>query len=123
MECLKLIASPRFSDKRIGYLGLTQLMDETQEVLMLVTNCMKNDMADSSQFVIGLALSALGAVGSVRARSSCGANRAAPHAFAQSDMGRDLVPELIALFTHPSSLVRKKVGGRAGGGVCAGVRA
>jgi AP-1 complex subunit gamma-1 len=41
MDCLKLIVSNSYSDKRVGYLGLMMLLDERQEVLMLVTNSLK----------------------------------------------------------------------------------
>lgn len=48
IECLKLgilflniAASPRFSDKKLAYLGTMLLLDENQETLTLVTNCLK----------------------------------------------------------------------------------
>ena len=63
MECLKLIASSKYHEKRVGYLGLTQLLDENTEILMLVTNSIKNDINNSNPFISGTALCALGNIG------------------------------------------------------------
>lgn len=98
METLKLVASNSFADKRIGYLGLMLLLDERQEVLMLVTNSLKNDLNSADQYVIGLALTALGNI--------CSA-----------EMARDLSPEVDRLLSSGNPYLRKKVGcccGRCG---------
>ncbi|GMH51372.1 hypothetical protein TrRE_jg13618, partial [Triparma retinervis] len=60
LECLKLIASPHFPEKRIGYLGLMLLLSEEADVLMLATNSLKNDLGHSNQYIVGLALCTIG---------------------------------------------------------------
>ncbi|KAL5987594.1 hypothetical protein ACLOJK_035343 [Asimina triloba] len=107
MECLKLIASSGFPEKRIGYLGLMLLLDERQEVLMLVTNSLKQyprtqqiagnflndllcrDLNHSNQYIVGLALCALGNICSV-------------------EMARDLAPEVEKLLQSRDQNIRKK---------------
>lgn len=89
MECLKSIASPGFPEKRIGYLGLMLLLDERQEVLMLVTNSIKQDLNHTNQYIVGLALCALGNI--------CSA-----------EMARDLAPEVERLLQFRDPNIRKK---------------
>ncbi|QBM87031.1 AP-1 complex subunit gamma-1 [Metschnikowia aff. pulcherrima] len=64
VECLKLLSSPRFADKRLGYLACMLLLDENQEVLTLLTNSLDNDMQHQNTFIVGLALTCLGNVAS-----------------------------------------------------------
>uniref|UniRef100_A0A0E0K6I2 AP-1 complex subunit gamma n=1 Tax=Oryza punctata TaxID=4537 RepID=A0A0E0K6I2_ORYPU len=89
MECLKLIAAAGYPEKRIGYLGLMLLLDERQEVLMLVTNSLKQDLNHSNQFIVGLALCALGNI--------CSA-----------EMARDLSPEVERLMRSREANTKKK---------------
>lgn len=89
IECLKLLASPRFADKRLGYLGTMLLLDENQEVLTLVTNSLKNDLNHSNQYIVGLALCTLGNIASI-------------------EMSRDLFPEIETLLSTANPYIRRK---------------
>jgi AP-1 complex subunit gamma-1 len=75
--------------QRMGYLGLMILVDERQEVLMLVTNSLKNDLNSRNQYIVSLALCALGNI--------CSA-----------EMARDLSPEVERLLQSSNSFLRKK---------------
>ncbi len=89
LECMKLISSPHFPEKRIGYLGMMLLLSEEAEVLMLATNGLKNDLNSDNKFVSGLALCAIGNL-------------------ATADMSRDLAPEVDKHLKSSQPYLRKK---------------
>eukprot|EP01025_Chloroclados_australasicus_P058430 TRINITY_DN7336_c0_g1_i4.p1 TRINITY_DN7336_c0_g1~~TRINITY_DN7336_c0_g1_i4.p1 ORF type:complete len:858 (+),score=123.95 TRINITY_DN7336_c0_g1_i4:87-2660(+) len=89
IECLRLLAKPTFVEKRMGYLGLMILLDERQEVLMLVTNSLKNDLGSKNHYIAGLALCALGNI-------------------ASAEMARDLAPDIQRIMKGGNGYLKRK---------------
>lgn len=89
VECLKLIALPRFGDKRLGYMAVMLLLDENVEVLTLLTNQLDNDMLHRSPAVAAMALCTLGNV-------------------ALPELARDLYPNVDSLLSSSNLYLRKK---------------
>uniref|UniRef100_A0A665X2U5 AP-1 complex subunit gamma-1-like n=1 Tax=Echeneis naucrates TaxID=173247 RepID=A0A665X2U5_ECHNA len=89
MECVRMIASPRYSEKRVGYLGAMMLLDEKQDASLLITNSIKNDLSHSNQYIQSLALCTLACMGS-------------------AEMCRDLAPEIDRLLRASNSYIKKK---------------
>lgn len=89
VECIKLLASARFTDKRLGYLATMLILDENQEVLTLLTNSLDNDMQHPNHYIVGLALCCLG-------------NIASP------ELARDLYGNVQKLLDSNSAYIKKK---------------
>ena len=52
---LEVMSSPKFQQKRIGYLAATQLFKNEQDLLILATNQFKKDLNSHNHIEIGLA--------------------------------------------------------------------
>ncbi|KAJ9469745.1 AP-1 complex subunit gamma [Diplonema papillatum] len=89
MECIRLMTGEQFVEKRIGYLALSLLVDETSDVLTLVENHFKLDLANNQEHVQALALGAI-------------AN------LAGEDMARGMGNQVERFLDHNSPNLRKK---------------
>jgi AP-1 complex subunit gamma-1 len=85
-----LIASPRFFEKRIGYLILSVILDENDDLLTLVPNTLNNDLQHHNSLVNSLALTAIATI-------------------ADADTIRQLLPSIQNCFKHEQQFIRKKV--------------
>jgi len=63
MEAVNLISSDKYSEKHIGYLACTLLLNENHELLTLITNSIKSDLISNKEHFQCLALTAIANVG------------------------------------------------------------
>lgn len=86
---VEVMASPKFVNKRIGYMAASQGFRQDTDVLMLATNLMKKDIASSNPSEVSVALGGLGDIVS-------------------PDLARDLSHDLVIMLSHSKATVRKK---------------
>ncbi|KAK9354030.1 adaptin N terminal region-domain-containing protein [Lipomyces doorenjongii] len=86
---LEVMSSPKFVQKRIGYLAAMQSFGVDTDVLMLATNMLKKDLASSNHLDVAMAISGL-------------SNIVSP------SLARDLAEDLIKMMNHSKPYVRKK---------------
>jgi vesicle coat complex subunit len=89
MECLKLISNNSLIEKRIGYLGLTQLFHEKSELLMMATNRIRIDLSSNNNNIVGLVLCVLSEI-------------------CTSELARDLHQDVLKCIGNNSAYIRKK---------------
>ena len=89
MQCLKLIISKKYVEKKIGYLALVQLMGEEDELSLMAISSIKADLASSKHSVVGMALTAV-------------ANTA------NADMCRELAVDICRLASNGHTSIRSK---------------
>ncbi|KAA8892884.1 adaptin N terminal region-domain-containing protein [Sphaerosporella brunnea] len=88
-HALEVMSSPKFRQKRVGYLAAVQSFRLDTDVLMLTTNLIKKDLYSPSVPEMSLAINGLSHIVS-------------------PSLAVDLAPDLVSKLTHSSPHVRKK---------------
>ncbi|OTA83088.1 hypothetical protein M434DRAFT_187212 [Hypoxylon sp. CO27-5] len=86
---LEVMASPKYHQKRVGYLGAIQSFRPDTEVLMLATNLLKKDLTAASTTTIALPIITL------------------PHVITSS-LALSVLPDLLPRLSHTHPSIRKK---------------
>ena len=86
---IEVMSSPKFTEKRQGYLAACQSFHKDTEVLMLTTNMIRKDLSSQNTYDSGVALSSL----------AC---------FMSPDLARDLSGDIMSLLSSTRPYIRKK---------------
>ncbi|VDK48871.1 unnamed protein product [Anisakis simplex] len=86
---IEVMASTKYTEKRIGYLSGSQCFNESTDVLMLTTNMIRKDLHSANIYDISVTLNAL----------SC---------FVTVDLARDLCNDIINLLCSSRPYIRKR---------------
>ena len=93
---IEVMSSPRFAQKRIGYLAASQAFTQDTDVILLTTNLLKKELRGAA---VGSSMSGIYEAGLA---INCTSN------IVTEELAQDLLPELTNLMMHPQSYLRKK---------------
>lgn len=83
MEVISLLSSTNFSEKSVGYMGVSLLIKPGDEMMTLVVNSMRNDLIGNIHHGVTLSLAAIANIGG-------------------NDLAEALGPDVQRLITHPN---------------------
>ncbi|KAJ4962037.1 hypothetical protein NE237_021947 [Protea cynaroides] len=86
---VEVMSSTRFAQKKIGYLAASQSFHEGTDVILLITNQLRKDLASTNEYEVGLALECLSVIATV-------------------DLARDLTSEIFTLLSSTRTSVKKR---------------
>ncbi|OLL25522.1 AP-3 complex subunit delta [Neolecta irregularis DAH-3] len=86
---VEVMSSPKYLQKRIGYLAAVQSFNKDTDVLMLTTNLIKKDLNSSNPLEISIAINGLSHI-------------------VTPSLARDLNHDLLSMLSHSRPFVRKK---------------
>jgi AP-3 complex subunit delta len=93
---IEVMSSPRFAQKRIGYLAASQGFHKDTDVILLSTNLLKKELRSAN---VGGSMAGVYEAGLA---INCISNIVTP------ELAQDLLPEMTNLTSHPQPYVRKK---------------
>lgn len=63
LEAVTLVSSTKYSEKQVGYLGVTLMMNEHHDLVPLVVNSLRKDLLDANELFNCLALHCIANIG------------------------------------------------------------
>lgn len=88
-QVLEVMSSPKFQQKRVGYLSSLQSFRNDNDVLMLMTNLLKKDLNSAKAPEVGVALSGIANI-------------------VTTPLAQDITEDIVRMLKHSKPYVRKK---------------
>uniref|UniRef100_A0A914VDM2 AP-3 complex subunit delta n=1 Tax=Plectus sambesii TaxID=2011161 RepID=A0A914VDM2_9BILA len=106
---IEVMASTKYTEKRIGYLTASQCFHDETDVLMLTTNMMRKDLSSTNMYDAGVALGGLACFDlSSTNMYDAGVALGGLACFVTTDLARDLANDVVTLLSSSRPYIRKR---------------